>query len=547
MKIKPFAIVAGMVAGVLSVGLATKNPPRPKIYQKSWSITEADGTTITPERPLELPRRYADFDLHCSLELPPDADVDLLFRKVEHWGEGHLPPFHARFAAIRVSSRKDGPGLLTREQLLFGPDIGGIRVSPGLPASLELECRGNRVVRANVNGIDLPNIETTDDFGNLALVSRDGVAIVHDFEVTVWPVATDYTSWLVVGGAGAGLGLLLGVFGASVFAMTVSILVFGLGGLVATFFVTDHLLPAVTPSAAGIAWGAMCLLPAALLLGCKPLKVRVRLVVALLVGVIGGAAILEMSARSEGDRFAAFEDDRLDLVFGPQSGAAPFHALSRMLKCQYTAHMLTAARYDVLLLGGRQFFDFNEAGGGGKNIDAGLPVLLQAKLKMSRDKEITCAAIPTELPNSYQQYAIFANYYKDYRPRVVVFGLSEDENEAHSILRAAPRELAKTSELPRVRSGFTLLDIYRRSAPPDSKPQTVGDLRATLEDMYSICSSTRSRLVLAIDKSLSKDFQKVALAFSAERKVPMVTGFAINDGHYPIEPLAEVVLRELIR
>jgi hypothetical protein len=546
-KVIPLAIVAGVAAGVLSVGLATSSPTRPKIFGEAWSITRSDGKTITPDRPLELPRRYGDFDLNCRLELPENADLDLLFRKVEHWGEGHLPLFHARFSGIRVSTRKDGPGFLTREQVLFDPDAGGIRVSPGLPTSLELSCRGNRVIRANVNGIDLPNITTTDDFGNLALVSRNGVAIVHDFQVTPWPASPSFLAWFVGAGAGAVLGLLLGVFGASAVAIISSLLVFGAGGFLATWLVLDNLLPAVTPSPEGVAWGALCLFPGALVLGFKALKFGPRLVVALLVGVAGAGAVLEMAARSEGDNFAVFEDDRLDLVFGPQSGATPFHAVARMLKCQYTAHMLTANRYDVLLLGGKQFFDFNDIGGHGRNVNAALPVLVKAKLRLPPKKEPTCAAIPSEQPNAYQQFALFADYYKDYRPRVVVLGLSGDEDDAHTILRASPREFAKIAGKPRDSSGSVLLDIYRRSRPPETKPQTVDDLRATLQDLHAVCQSVDSKLVLAIDRSLSKDFQKVALAFATDQKVPFVTGFAVYEGHYPVEQLAEVVVRELIR
>ena len=78
MKVIPVPILAGALAGVLSVGLATETPPRPLIRAKEFSITNPAGTAISPQVPLDLLVRYRDFDLNCRLELPANADVDLL-------------------------------------------------------------------------------------------------------------------------------------------------------------------------------------------------------------------------------------------------------------------------------------------------------------------------------------------------------------------------------------------------------------------------------------------------------------------------------------
>ena len=71
--------------------------------------------------------------------------------------------------------------------------------------------------------------------------------------------------------------------------------------------------------------------------------------------------------------------------------------------------------------------------------------------------------------------------------------------------------------------------------------------RKTLDDLLALCKEQDSKLVLAVDQSLSKDFQRVALGFCGDHKIPFVTGFAINKGHYPVEALVEQVLSALIR
>ena len=103
----------GALAGGLAVLLADpQQPPRPRLHTTPWSISKEEGTAVTPQRSLELPMRYGDFDLDCRVVLPRGGELDLVFRKVEYWAPGggeQLEYFHSRFAVLRMSTHRDGP------------------------------------------------------------------------------------------------------------------------------------------------------------------------------------------------------------------------------------------------------------------------------------------------------------------------------------------------------------------------------------------------------------------------------------------------------
>ena len=544
-------LVWGAFVGAAAVVWVCGEPqPRPSIRDTPWSITDSEGYAVTPQRGLELDMRYLDFDLDCSIEMAPDTDLDLVFRKVEHWGPSDvsLPIFHTRFAVLRMSTRRDGEGFLSREQALFGGDdegpLGGVRMTAGSQASLHLECRG-RIATGLVNGIEIGPFEVIDDFGNLALVARGGKALIHDFKVMPWPPQGGLALWWWGGIAGAVIGLLVGCLATSGVAVFLALAVTLLGGFLGRYFVIDHLLVAVDPVARTCLYSGLSLLPMAFLIGVMRGSFVRRLAIGGLLGAVCALLLLELAAREEEPRLAPFADKRMDLYFGPESGTAPFDAVGRMLSCKYAKHLLLPGRYDVLLMGGRRFFDLPDQGSGEKNVDIQLPVLLKQRLRLPGNKRVECAATPIDLSHSYQQFLMLSAFYKDFRPKVVVLGLTEFEGYAY--LPEPARDLAVSASEPRARSGSVLMDLFETGNQAKVPSQSPEELAATLGDFLSLCKKIGSRLVLVPDQSLPKDYRAVMDEFAAESKTPVVKGFDVDQSVYAIEPLADTVLKELIR
>ncbi len=542
---RPLRLVfAGALTGVLAVGLAHPSVPAPDLRSDVFSLTGGGGHEITPERALPILVGFSDFDLNCRIELSPGSEVDLVFRRVTHQASMRVPIFYSRFAVMRLSSYRDGPGFLSREQALFESDLGGIRLSPGAPgASLVLKCRG-RTAEAVVNGIVLESINTTDDFGSLAFLSRGGVALLHDLVITPWPRVEGrgaYYTGAILGGV---VGLILALLGGSLLQVTLALGVGALGGLLGRWAVMDHLLPAVEPTAPSLVAAGLSLMPAALIGGLRMGRWSARVLAIVLVGSVACFAALESAARTEQDRLAAFADPRMDLYFGPESGQAPFDALARMLRCEYKTHVLLppGERYDVLMLGGGRMFDHDFPNEGEKNIDLQLPELLRIRLGQPRDNPVNCAAIPTVLGYSYQQFLMFREFYKDYRPKVVVFGVTGEE--AESVLPVPAREMLNPGP---ARSWSVLLDVHVLDSQTAVPTQSPGDLLATLRELWEFCQSADSKLVLAVDVGLPDAYRGVLTAFAESGEIPMVDGFDIDGGVIPVEALTRAVLTELIR
>ena len=541
MKLPSVSVVLGTLVGLLCVVLAAPGSPRPRLRTTNLDITQ--DHEVTPSQPLPLDFRFADFDLHCHVEIPKGGELDLVFRKVEHWGEGHLPLFHTRFAALRMSSYQRGPGLLTRGQELFEPGVGGVLCEPGPPGvSLELRCRG-RQVTALVNGQDLRGFETTDDFGNFAFVARGGTAVVHDLEIKSWPREAPSFHWWIGAGVGALLALLFVATGGSLAWSILALLVTSLGALVARWTVFAALLTAVDPEPVSVLFAGFCLAPVGLFLGLGWPGTRVRLALALVAGLPLGAALLELAARSEAPRLSVSEDPRLDLYFGPDSGTGILDAVTRRMTARFEIHTLEEGRYDVLLLGGRSLFDYEGSDRNDANVTAILPATLRAKLRLPAGKSVRCAAIPTNVANAFQQYLLLREFYTEYRPRVVVLGLTDFEAEVP--LPLPPRAMEDFAARPRDAGFSVLLDAMAPATPPSR--QSPEDLQATLRDVRALCKDLDARLVLVLDDSLPREFLGAAQSFAANERVPFVTGFSVYEGRFPIEVLTETVLGELIR
>ncbi|MEE2886052.1 MAG: hypothetical protein VX951_01360 [Planctomycetota bacterium] len=545
MQAQRIAITAlwGALVGTLVVWfLAPGDPPRPRLHSQTWHINNEEGTKIRPDRCLDLPIRFGDYDLNCVIELPPAAELDLVFRKVEHWGTTDLPLFHTRFAVLRMSSKTPeepaAPSFLSREQALFSESSGGIQIAPGEPgASLALECRG-RVVRGNVNGIELPAMTLPDDFGNMTMVARGGTALVREFHVTPWVAVSPAPAWLPAAATGVVVALLLALFGASFGRVMVGLSCGLLGMVVGQIADFGQLLPAVRADPDAVYFAAVCCMPLALAVGLPIASAGARIAVALVFGGAGCVVCLESGARLEIDRYVEMQDDRLDLFFGPESGTAPCDALTRMLRCEFQSHTQVPERYDVLLLGGKRFFDHHEPGKMERNVGARLPALLRTRLGLGREAQVRVAAVPTELSHVYQQYLLFRTFYKDYRPKVVVLGVTSEE--AESLLHLPARQVMGAA-LSESAGGLALLRRRARANRQMAVLQSPSELATTLGELAQMCRQSDSLLVLAIDAGVPEAYATAVQDFARTSGIPIVSGFDLDQGVYPVARLADTL------
>ena len=271
----------------------------------------------------------------------------------------------------------------------------------------------------------------------------------------------------------------------------------------------------------------------------------------MVVGVVAALLALEYVARAERHHLQAFADPRLDLYFGPQSGAAPFDALVRRLTNNRRIHyrlpgLGEAARYDVLFLGGGLLFDYGDQqsmAGLERNVVSQVAGHLRNNLGGSRNVET--AALPTLAPHSYQQLLLTERFYIEaFRPRVVVLGLWD--TEAQAALHMPARQLDEALPGVNAKGWSTLVDLWRRMLRQPVPPGGPEDLRQTLQDLDELCKVFEAKLVLVLDKSLDPARAAVVRGFVKEKKgsVPLVEGFDIwgmPKGVYPIDKLVGVI------
>jgi hypothetical protein len=541
----------GAVAGGAAVFLATPSAPmRPELKPIDYNLVRPEDReyVVSPQKLLDVLYRYADFDLTATIDMSANTELDVVFHKIAEWdhvGDQHVPPFHTRFHVLRLSTRGEGRAFLTSEEALFDDKVAGVRVHPGSPLTLVLEARG-REVRANVAGTEIPRLETRDDHGNLAFVVRGGRAVIKRLQVTPWATSPQLLpfGWGAI--LGCGLGAVLLLFRPQLARLLVALFALVPGGVLAWALVMHaEFLAAAEPSTLSTVVAGLCFLPLSVLIAIPGRRVSWRVVVGVLVALLP----LEYAARAERDKLQAFEDQRLDLYFGPRSGNAPFDALARRLANNRHIHYPLAgmgqpARYDVVFLGGGPLFDYGDPesmAGLERNVVGQVAGHLRNELGGSR--VVQTAALPTLAPHSYQQLLLLERFYlEDYRPKVVVFGVSDAEQE--EALHMPARQLDEALPDADAPGWSALVDLWVRALRPQVPPGAPEDLRRTLEDLGQLCGEFDARLVLVVDKSLDAERAAVVRGFAIEKKVLLVDGFdiwATPEGVYPIAELVEVI------
>ena len=535
--IRPLALVLAAAAGAGAVVIAEGAPMRPALFEGGFrwtpSSSGADGEhearVVTPAQILHLPQLLGDFDLLATVELPDHGELDLVFRMVEpRLDGGDIEPFHARFTLLRLSAETEGPPYRTREEALFSDDMsGGVRLRAGQPASIRVEARGERL-RANVAGRWLPWVETTDDHGAIAFVARGGASRVSYLVVEPRTRPAETASWLW-GGLIAAVGAAIAIArGAAALSVLVSwVLILPLGGWLAHQLVFAHVLPWVVPTPTGALLGGLWMLPLALS------SARRRW-----VGVIGaavlGVVMLEAAARVERPRLTPFEDQRLTLHFGPESGPAPFHALSQRLRSRTRVHTLDEPARRVVFLGGGSIFeaspDFSD--------HVGLRV--EAGLRQRFGRDVSAIIFATPLSNALQQLLLFRRFYLGFDPDVVVFGLTGMESVAGQKQRA--RALLELTEAPASAGApIVLWELADRLVGGDQPVATPADVAQTLADLGQLCRDREIPLVLVTEPSVDPAMIDVARRFSEEFDVPLLLDVVDQSGAARVDELLKVV------
>lgn len=538
------ATILYALSTVFSLWLAQgEEPLRPRLRTQPWSVTEKDGILISPQIRRELPQHFGDFDLDFLIKMPPDGEVDLLFRKVENWGpkEGSLPLFHNRFSVLRMSSRGEGKGLLTREEALFGARHGGVKIAAdGVGASVQLSCRG-RTAYALVNGKELPPFTTTDDFGNFLFVCHQGKAEIHNLAIRpvsqpgmrlpIWPALLAGLCGLLVGWRSAPLPLL--VLGG---------LLPLLGGWFSGSYLAVELLPLVAPPEAMLIYGGLASLPLAVLFGLRLGPVFVGPLLALVLGLPAAWGLQQQAIAAGQGLYRIDEDLRLDLHFGPESATAPSDAMARTLRCRAQTAVMPpeGQRYDVLMLGGKAMFDREDFD---SNAYVQLRGPLREALSLPRERQLRLAAFPTELPCPHQQFLMFLNFYLDYRPKVLVWGLSEQGmmpvGHNYRQLEVALQEGEPVASF----AGGALLGSEAEAQPMS----TPADDLATSAALFKLCAELGTHVVVVLDESYPESARPALRALCEERGVRLFEGFDYRKPQLPFAELSKVLARELVR
>lgn len=398
--------LAGALAGLVTAHFVPVPLRDPQQCLDRTQLRLTEPRTVSPTQWLSLPRWHADFDLHCDLELGEHTELDFVLRQVEPRQFGiELPQFHGRFAVLRLSGAADGPAFLDREAALERIGQGGLRLAPGVLATVSVQARG-RMVRANVAGRWTPWQRTDDVHGMTTLIARGGPAVVHRLTIQNYGLPG---AWRWHAGFWIALGALAGLFQA---------LVVRAGGQFAAAagtLATAWLLGAVLPGLP-LAWPELPAMAAALavatLVGLlvAPGLGRARPLVALALVLLAPHLGALLPAKTP----------RLDALFGPQSGAMPSEALAQRVRGPFAVHVPDGKAPVVFLLGGQQLYD---RGGPAEHVEA----LLVGELRGRRRGPVEVPCLPTVDGFGPQQWSLFERFYRGYRPAVLVFGVGRDE------------------------------------------------------------------------------------------------------------------------
>lgn len=456
--------------------------------------------------PLDLAFAYADFDLTATVELATGAVLDLVFRRVLPGAEAP----HARFSVLRVSTTGEGPGLLTREQALFGGG-GGVPVAAGRPATIVLRGRGRRIT-ATVAGRRLGPFESVDTLGDFAFVARGGAVLLRYLRIEPREEPPRPRAWWVALAIGVAVGATLLATGVpwGRLAACAAVVLPG-GGLLGGWLVLACLLPGVAPSLEATLLASLGALPLLVALP-RPRWWSVALCAIVMLGTLEGAARLERA------RLAPFRDPRMDLWFGVRSGVAAYEALARIVTTPWVVHTLEPAGRRVVLLGGAPLYWAGPP-------DAPPAVLLQTRLRTRLRRPFEVVAFPTPNPCALQQWLLFRTFYADYSPEALVFGVSELEGFPAERVRPRVRWRRLSSgdaEGPGA-PGSVLVELQRRRGERGREPaSTPEELAETLAEAAEFCTSRGMRMAVVTDAGLQGALLEAVRGFCRQRGVPLV-------------------------
>ena len=473
---------------------------------------------VTDSRTQDLPYVFGDCDLDATVEVPEGGELDLVVRKVEftiHERQGH-----GRFAGLRLSTREEGPAWRTREQLVFGDGAsGGIKVAPGLGATLHLEMRG-RTIHATVAGRVLAPFECDDTRGAVAFLARGGTGVIRYLRVSDPRREARLEFWFLAALAAAAAGLLVALMRPRVGIAMAFTCVVPLGGFVARILVFSHLAPLATPALSTALVVTLWMLPLWIALALP----RWRAFFVPLAFLIGVGA-LEYGVRSEDRRLEPLCDERFDLVFGRGSSTGPFDALCGRLRSRTEVHTVIGDETRLLFLGGEDLFEAGDRPEQWAAVQAAGALVARVR----RPVEAVVAA--TRDANTRQQLALYELFYERFAPKVLVFGVPSDESEPHLLWPV--RELwaatgAAKHALPRGPSRlWQLCERVLATRVPASSP---AELTATLREVFELCERRHLPLVLAAGTALADAHAAALTAFAAEHHLPLVRDVLGSDG-----------------
>lgn len=516
---------------------ALRWPGPAPLHENEFRLTrDADHPLlVTEERTQDLPYVFGDCDLEALFEVPEGGHLDVVVRRVEFALRERQG--HARFAALRLSARAEGPAWRSREELVFGGgDDGGVRVTAGLGVSVRLQMRG-RSVHANVAGRALTPFLCDDARGAIAFVVRGGTAVVRHLRVSA-PLREARAEPFFLAGLWTALaGVVVVVCGARRRAALGWLVLVPLGGWLAREGLFAHLAPLAEPSRQGALLGALWLLPLwmALALG------RARAVLAG-VGLVASCGLFELATRCEARRLEPLADARLDLVFGRASNTAAFDAFAGRLRSRTAVHTVRGDETRVLFLGGEDLLE------PGDQSDQWLGVQVGGALAAERKRPVEAIVAATRDAHTLQQFALWKLFHERFAPKVVVFGVPSDESEPR--LASPARALWERSEAGRrslVPEGWSrAFALLRVALAPRVPAASADDLRATLHDVRALCTARGAGLVLVTGTALDDELAAVVSAFAAEHGIPWVRDVLGADGKPRTEEVVRAV-RPLLR
>lgn len=490
---------------------------------------------VSDSRCQDLPYVFADCDLDATVEVPEGGELDIVVRKVEFSVRERQG--HGRFAGLRLSSRVEGPAWRTREQLVFGDGpAGGVKVAPGLGATVHLEMRG-RLVRATVAGKVLPSFECDDTRGTIAFVARGGTGVIRYLHVGEPRREARLEYWFLAALLAAAAGLVV-AFARPRFIVALALLVLvPLGGLCARSLVFSHLAPLATPSRGAALAITLWLLPLWVALALPRWRVLFA-PLALLVGL----GMLEFGVRSEERRLVPLCDERLDLVFGRASSTGPFDAYCGRMRSHTEVHTIGVEDARVLFLGGVDLFE------AGSSPEQWAAVQTAGAVVGKLRQKVVAIVSPTPDANARQQLALWQLFYERLAPKLVVFGVPSDESEPK--LWWTARELWTATggakhALPR--GTFRCFDLQRRAFASRVPASTPRELAATLAEVRDACRRLDLPLVLASGTALADEHAAVLAAFAQEHGIPLVRDVLTSDGRPQTEALVLATLPLLER